>query len=99
MTTPDVSVSQQALEIGELRARIEWTPADDGSWPSDRRELVIERADPQIYVSEVFLEQLDPRFAHYGDGILTIHGHDGDVSYGLSHRDPFRRQYLGTRCA
>jgi hypothetical protein len=98
MTTPDVSVTEQALEIGEFRARIRWIQADDGSWPSDRREIVIERAPAYIYVSEDFLEHLDPRFAHYGDGILTIHGRDGDVSYGLSHYDPFRRQYLGTRC-
>jgi hypothetical protein len=97
------------LEIGELRVRIEAAPpippVPPGSPDADwwlawvkQCHVVVDRADPHIYVSERFLERLDVRLAEYGDGILTIHGRDGDVSYGLSHYDDALRQWLGTRC-
>lgn len=59
---------------------------------------MIERADQYVLVSEAVLANADERFMHVGDGILIIHGRDGDVSYGLSHYDEPRMQYLGTRC-
>ena len=78
-------------EIGECRVEIITS--------GDEQYVRIVRADPRIYVSDHVLELLDERFGHFGDGILTIHGIDGDVSYGLSHYDLYRRQFLGTRSA
>jgi hypothetical protein len=79
------------IQIGTCRATIEYGEAG--------KVVVIERADPYILVSDSFLADLDERFAHYGDGILTLHGRDGDVSYGLFGYDPFRQQHMGKRSA
>lgn len=59
--------------------------------------IVVTRADPYVVVSDSVLEEAAPRWMSVGDGIVTIHGRDGDVSYGLSHHDPYRRLWLGTR--
>ena len=77
--------------VGELRARKVF-----GMSP-DEDHIVIEQADRYIRVADEFLADLDPRFAHFGDGILTVHGVLGDISYGLSSHDPYLRQWLGTR--
>jgi hypothetical protein len=63
----------------------------------DGRTVEILDAPDEILVAEAFLEELDPQLASYGDGILTIHARSGDVSYGLHHHDPFRREWRGTR--
>ena len=78
-------------ELGEVRARKVF-----GLTP-DQDYIVIDQAPSHTLVAEEFLANLDPRFGHFGDGILTLHGRDGDVSYGLSQYDPYRRQFLGTR--
>jgi hypothetical protein len=55
-------------------------------------------APDEILVADRFLAEVRPPYADYGDGILTIHARNGDVSYGLHHHDPFRCQWQGTRC-
>ena len=79
------------IESGEVRVRKVF-----GLTP-DQDCIVIDQAPSHTLVAEEFLANLDPRFGHFGDGILTLHGRDGDVSYGLSQYDPYRRQFLGTR--
>jgi hypothetical protein len=54
-------------------------------------------APEEIVVAERFLSYCMPPYASYGDGILTVHARNGDVSYGLHHYDPLRRQWRGTR--
>ena len=80
------------VRVSDVRARKVFGPTPDQDY------IVIEQAPAHTLVAEEFLANLDPRFAHFGDGILTLHGRDGDVSYGLSHYDPYRRVWHGTRC-
>jgi hypothetical protein len=85
------ALDEHAERIGECRCEIVF----DGL----ERRLRIVRADPVIVVSEHVLANLDPGLAHFGDGILTLHGVDGDVSYGLTRRNPYLMQWLGVRSA
>lgn len=79
------------MELGECRVSkyTGLSPQDD--------YIVVERADRHVLVSDAVLAECDERFAHFGDGIFTIHARDGDVSYGLSHYNPLTRTWLGTR--
>jgi hypothetical protein len=68
-------VIEPGLEPGSLvvRKQQDWT-------------LLIERADPVIWVSTELLEHFSrPHVEHvsYGDGILTIRAVNGTVSYGV----------------
>jgi len=64
----------------------------------DGQTVDILDAPQEIIVADRFLaEHVDGRYASYGDGILTIHASNGDVSYGLHHYDPYRREWRGTR--
>jgi len=79
------------IDSGEVRARKVF-----GLTP-DQDCIVIEQAPMHTFVADEFLANLDPRFGHFGDGILTLHGRDGDVSYGLSRYDVCLRVWHGTR--
>jgi len=58
----------------------------------------IQEAPPEILVADEFLVEIEhhPSFS-YGDGILTVHASNGDITYGLHHHDPYRRIWHATR--
>jgi hypothetical protein len=55
------------------------------------------QADPVIEIADMLLEQADPHFASVGDGIVTFHCQNGDVSYGLRDHDDIREVWIGVR--
>lgn len=55
------------------------------------------QADPVIEIADQLLEQADPHFASVGDGVVTFHCENGDVSYGLQEHDDLRETWIGIR--
>jgi hypothetical protein len=56
------------------------------------------QADPLVEIADQILEQqLDPQFVSVGDGIITFHCSNGDLSYGLREYDDLRETWLGVR--
>lgn len=55
------------------------------------------QADPVIEISDLILKQSNPEFLSVGDGIVTFHCANGDVSYGLVEHDDYRQTWLGVR--
>ena len=53
-------------------------------------------APEEILVADRFLAEHGDCYS-YGDGILTVHATNGDVSYGLHHYDPVRQVWQGPR--
>jgi hypothetical protein len=55
-------------------------------------------APEEILVADAFLADMESHPAYsYGDGILTVHACNGDLSYGLHDYDSARRVWHGTR--
>lgn len=69
-------------------------PDIDGYLPT---ALEVVQADPLIEVADQVLEHADPRLLSVGDGIMTIHARNGEVSYGLREYDDLRETWLGVR--
>jgi hypothetical protein len=63
----------------------------------DPRRITCIQADPIIEIADRILEQADPLFVSAGDGIVTFHCSNGDVSYGLREHDDLRECWLGVR--
>ena len=63
-------------------------------------EIEILEAPDHILVADLFIEEIElgrhPCYS-YGDGILTVHATNGDLSYGLHHYDNLRRIWHATR--
>jgi hypothetical protein len=60
--------------------------------------IEILEAPAEILVADAFLANMDAHPSYsYGDGILTVHARNGDLSYGLHHYDSLRRVWRGTR--
>lgn len=55
------------------------------------------QADPLVEISDRVLEGADRRFVSVGDGIVTFHCRNGDISYGLRDHDEFKETWLGVR--
>lgn len=53
------------------------------------------QADPVVEIHDSILENGDPRFLSVGDGIVTFHCDNGDVTYGLVEHDETRETWLG----
>jgi hypothetical protein len=58
---------------------------------------VCTQADPLVEIADQVLEHGAPEFVHVGDGIVTFHCSNGDVSYGLREHDDLRETWLGVR--
>jgi hypothetical protein len=66
--------------------------------PEDtRRSITMLQADPVIEIADQILERADPEFLSLGDGIVTFHCSNGDMSYGLREHDDLRETWLGVR--
>ena len=61
------------------------------------RTIKIIQADPVVEVADQVLEYGDPTFLSLGDGIVTFHGTNGDVSYGLTCHDDLHERWIGIR--
>jgi hypothetical protein len=61
------------------------------------RSVRIVQADPFVEIADQVLEQGDPEFLSVGDGIVTFHGSNGDVTYGLRDHDDLRECWIGVR--
>jgi hypothetical protein len=59
--------------------------------------LEVTQADPVIEIADQILERADPDFVSVGDGIVTFHFANADVSYGLREHDDLRETWLGVR--
>lgn len=55
------------------------------------------QADPVIEIADQILVGADPSFVEVGDGIVTFHCRNGDVSYGLREHDDILETWLGVR--
>ena len=55
------------------------------------------QADPVIEIADQILERADRSFVSVGDGIVTFHCENGDVSYGLRDHDDLREVWIGIR--
>jgi hypothetical protein len=62
-----------------------------------RRSITMLQADPVIEIADQILERADPEFLSVGDGVVTFHCSNGDVSYGLCEHDDLRETWLGVR--
>ena len=63
----------------------------------DDDAIYLVQADPVIEITDQILEHADPRFLSRGDGIVTFHSKNGDVSYGLRDYDDIREVWIGVR--
>jgi hypothetical protein len=54
-------------------------------------------APEEILVADEFLEAARDEYISHGDGIMTIHASNGDVSYGLHSYDLQTMCWKGTR--
>jgi hypothetical protein len=63
----------------------------------DPRRITCIQADPIIEIADAILENGDPEFVRVGDGIVTFHCANGDVSYGLREHDDLRENWIGVR--
>jgi hypothetical protein len=59
--------------------------------------LEVTQADPVVEIVDQVLEHADPDFVSVGDGIVTFHFANADVSYGLREHDDLRETWLGVR--
>lgn len=55
------------------------------------------QADPVVEIADQILEQADRSFVSVGDGIVTFHCDNGEVSYGLRDHDDIRETWIGIR--
>ena len=55
------------------------------------------QADPVVEIADQILEMADPSFVTVGDGIVTFHCANGDLSYGLRDHDDLRQVWVGVR--
>lgn len=55
------------------------------------------QADPVVEIADQILENGDPQFMSVGDGIVTFHCANGDVSYGLREHDDVFETWIGVR--
>ena len=55
------------------------------------------QADACVEIADQILERADPSFVSVGDGIVTFHCANGDVSYGLRDHDDIRETWIGIR--
>ena len=55
------------------------------------------QADAVVEIADRILELADPNFVSVGDGIVTFHCTNGDVSYGLRNHDDIRETWIGVR--
>lgn len=55
------------------------------------------QADPVVEIADQILEQADRSFVSVGDGIVTFHCDNGEVSYGLIEHDDIRETWIGIR--
>jgi hypothetical protein len=55
------------------------------------------QADPVIEIADQILERADPTFLSVGDGSVTFHCSNGDISYGLRDHDDIRETWIGIR--
>lgn len=62
-----------------------------------QRSVTIVQADPVIEIADRVLAGMHPWELTVGDGIVTVHARNGDVSYGLCKYDELRRTWLGVR--
>ena len=63
-----------------------------------RGELVLWlQADRYVEISDHLIEQADDRYLSAGDGIVTFHCANGDLSYGLLHHDDLRETWIAVR--
>jgi hypothetical protein len=63
--------------------------------PDGRRRLL--QADTRIEITDAVLAQGDPDFVRVGDGVVTFHCANADVSYGLTAYDDLRETWIGIR--
>jgi hypothetical protein len=63
----------------------------------NERSIRCLQADPLIEIADQILEHGDPEFLSVGDGIVTFHCSNADVSYGLREHDDLRETWLGVR--
>ena len=62
-----------------------------------QRSVTIVQADPVIEIADRVLAGSHPWELSVGDGIVTVHARNGDVSYGLRKYDARRHTWLGVR--
>lgn len=55
------------------------------------------QADPVVEIADLILEQASRDFVSVGDGIVTFHCDNGDVSYGLTEHDDIRETWIAIR--
>lgn len=55
------------------------------------------QADPVVEIADQILEQASRDFVSVGDGIVTFHCDNGDVTYGLTSHDDLREAWIGIR--
>jgi hypothetical protein len=55
------------------------------------------QADPLIEIADMILEHASRDFVSLGDGIVTFHCTNGDLTYGLTEHDDLRECWLGVR--
>jgi hypothetical protein len=64
---------------------------------TDGRSVLIVCAPENIYVDQRFLDHAPTHWLAVGDGIMTLRGVNGTVSYGLHDYEPKTRSWRGTR--
>jgi hypothetical protein len=64
---------------------------------SGEHTISLVQSDPVIEIADQILEFADPSFVSIGDGIVTFHCTNGDVTYGLREHDDLRETWLGVR--
>lgn len=55
------------------------------------------QADACVEIADSILEHGDPEFLSVGDGIVTFHCGNGDVTYALTRHDDLRETWIGIR--
>jgi hypothetical protein len=55
------------------------------------------QADAVVEIADQILEQASRDFVSVGDGIVTFHCDNGEVSYGLRDHDDLRECWVGVR--
>jgi hypothetical protein len=55
------------------------------------------QADPLVEIADQILEHASREFVSVGDGIVTFHCTNGDLTYGLREHDDLRETWLGVR--